>query len=135
MKSNNLSVPISLIVLAASIFLPGCAQQQHIPEGKHISEAKYQEYIQKYPEMGEKVKKGSLTKDAAYSLRNIAPQMKIMNQFEDNVEAKSAEINARHIPKSEKHRLIMQYMKQNQQRYVDAANEAGKEAARSQSKN
>ncbi len=134
MKLKNPFMPILFAVFVASIFLSGCAPQQHVSEVKHVSEAEYQEYVQKYPEMGEKVKKGLLTKDGAYALRNIAPQMQIMNQFVANVDAKSTEINARHIPKAEKRKLISEYMRQNQQRYVDAANEAGK-AAELQNKN
>ena len=100
---------------------------------QHVSGGDYESYVQKYPEMGEAVKHGKLSKDSAYALRNFAPQQKIMSQFEALVEARSAEIRAMHIPKAEKHRLMAEYIQQNQMRYVNAANAAGESAEQSSS--
>ena len=51
-----------------------------------------------------------------------------MDQYVSSVMAKEKEIYARHIPAAEKRRLIMEYKRQNEMRYINAANAAGKQA-------
>ena len=127
--------PLALLAVPTiSLSLFGCAARQHTAEAQqHVSEKAYESYVQKYPEMGEAVKQGRLSKDAAYSLRNIAPQQKIMSQFVALVDARAVEVHAMHISKAEKHRLMVEYIQQNQMRYVNAANAAGKAAEQSSS--
>ena len=126
MKSTLSFSSVILIASAIPALLAGCAPRQQAKS--HVSETEFSRYAQKYPDMGNSVKQGYLTKDAAYSLRYIAPQQKIMYEFTDKVEAKRVEINAMHIPKSEKRRLYLEYIRQNQPRYIDAANAAGRQA-------
>ena len=134
MRLKSLFLLSLFAVFAASLSFLGCASRQHTAEAQqHVSEKDYKNYVHKYPEMDEAVKQGSLTKDAAYALRNIAPQQKIMSQFEARVEAKSAEVNAMHIPKAEKRKIMSEYIQKNQMFYVNAANAAGKSAQQSSS--
>jgi len=126
MKLSTSTPSLLLTVFVLSALLVGCGARQQV--SSHVSDADYSRYVQRYPKMGDSVKRGFLSKDAAYSLRNIAPQRQIMDQFVAKVEAKRTEINARHIPEAEKRRLIREYMRQNQMRYINAANAAGKQA-------
>lgn len=126
MKLTTTTPALPFIVLALALSLAGCGWRQK--STSRVPDAEFARYVQKYPKMGEAVRKGYLSKDAAYSLRVTAPQEQIMDQYKSNVTAKGIEISARHIPVAEKHRLIREYMRQNEMRYVNAANAAGKQA-------
>ena len=126
MKLTTTTLAFSFIALVLALSLAGCGSRQKATS--HVSDAEFARYVQKYPKMGEAVRKGYSTKDAAYSLRVDAPQEQIMDQYRSSVTAKGIEISARHIPVAEKHRLIREYMRQNEMRYVNAANAAGKQA-------
>lgn len=131
MKSTILFLSVLLMVSALPTLLAGCGSRQQVSprvSPQQVSDAVFSRYAQKYPDMGKSVKQGYLTKDAAYSLRYIAPQRQIMYQFTDAVEAKRVEIYARHIPEPEKHRLLIEYIRQNQMIYINAANAAGRRA-------
>lgn len=130
MKSTILFSSFLLITSAIPVLLSGCAprQQAQPHTSAYVSEAEFSRYIQKYPEMGKSVRQGYLSKDAAYSLRYIAPQQKIMDQFTDKVEARRVEVNAMHISNIKKRWLVLEFIRQNQARYVDTANAAGRQA-------
>ena len=117
---------LSFIAFVLALSLAGCGSRQKATS--RVSDAEFARYVQKYPKMGESVRKGYLSKDAAYSLRVTAPQEQIMDQYRSDVTTKAIEISARHIPVAEKHRLVREYMRQNEMRYVNAANAAGKQA-------
>lgn len=130
MKSIISIQSLSLTALVLSVLLTGCASRQEAPShvSSHVSDAEFSRYVQKYPKMGESVRQGHLTKDAAYALRLMAPQRQVMDEFKSKVAARAVEINTMHISEAKKSQLIREYIDQNQVKYINAANTAGKQA-------